>query len=288
METLGDFLRHRREAAGLSLEDLAGRTRIRVENLRSLEREDLEALPTDTYVRGFVKLVCRELGLPPSDGLVRYESLRQHSGPSDEMTWDEETVEVAPGLLERALGDPERVVRKAAVAGRWAAVGGGAAVAVVLVVLAVRWIDPFAPRTTRPVAFLQGEAAGAPEPELVPIPEKTASTGPPAPATTSAAPADATPPPAKPRERRAPVAGERVELRLQALRPVQVSVLLDGVGHPRTRSLAAGETAAWKADGSFVVGASDGGAVRVFLGGRDLGPAGPDGAPVEGLAVGAR
>jgi hypothetical protein len=79
-----------------------------------------------------------------------------------------------------------------------------------------------------------------------------------------------------------------VVLRLEAIRPVRVGVLLDGVGFPRTRSLVAGESATWKADESFVLSASDGGALRMFLGEQSLGVAGADGAPVEGLAVGQR
>ncbi|HMB71554.1 MAG TPA: helix-turn-helix domain-containing protein [bacterium] len=287
METLGDFLKQRREAAGLSLEDLAGRTRIRVENLRSLEREDLEALPTDPYVRGFVKLVCRELGLEPSDGLVRYETLRERSGPPDEMTWDEETTEEAPGLLERALGDPENVVRKAAVVGRWGGLAAGVVVVLALGILAFRWIDPFAPRTTKPVAYLAGEAPATPSPELAAIPDPA----PPEPEKSEAEPPAAQQPAASPPPRPAPelvggaAGGSRVVLRLEAARPVRVSVLLDGVGFPRTRSMAAGESATWKADEFFVLDVSDGGAVRVFLGDRELGPAGGDGSSVEDLTV---
>jgi cytoskeletal protein RodZ len=307
METLGDFLKHRREEAGLSLEDLAGRTRIRIENLRSLEREDLEALPTDPYVRGFVKLVCRELGLEPSDGLVRYETLRERSGPPDEMTWDEETTEEAPGLLERALGDPESVVRKAAVIGRWGGLIGGAVVVLAVGILAFRWLDPFAPRTTRPVAYLTGEAPSTPAPELAAIPERRspeaeeASAEPPA-----ARSPERTPPPDVPARVADPVpapktapppadpapelvggtaTGSRLALRLEAVRPVRVSVLLDGVGFPRTRSLAAGESATWKADEFFVLDASDGGAVRIHLDDRELGRAGEDGSAVEDLTV---
>ena len=79
--------------------------------------------------------------------------------------------------------------------------------------------------------------------------------------------------------------GDRVTLRVEAVRPVTVKVLLDGVGFPRTRSMSPGESATWKADGSFVLDVSDGGAVRIFLGDRDLGPAGDDGAAVQGLTV---
>lgn len=316
METLGDFLKQRREAAGLSLEDLAQRTRIRIENLQSLEREDLDALPNEPYVRGFVKLVCRELGLEPQDGVLRYETLRQRSGPMDEMTWDEETTEVAPGLLERALGDPERVVRRATAVGRWAGIGVAAVAAVAVLVVAFRWIDPFAPRTTKPVGVLPAEAAPVPAPELAAIPERKE----PEPEMAAEVPEVATPAPSKPAPSKpksepveaktaaaepeapptrtviaaperavpkaaAPATGERAILRLEALRPVQVSVLLDGSGFPRTRSLAAGESATWKADEFFVLDASDGGAVRVFSAGKLLGLAGADGAPVEGLTI---
>ncbi|MBZ0269758.1 helix-turn-helix domain-containing protein, partial [bacterium] len=128
MESLGKFLKHGREEAGVTLEQLAERTRIRRESLACLESEDLENLPTDTYVRGFVKQVCRELGLHPREGLVRYETLRERLGPQDEMTWSEERAQVTQGRLQRALEDPERVMRRArglARAGLWA---GGAAV----------------------------------------------------------------------------------------------------------------------------------------------------------------
>lgn len=316
MQTLGDFLKDGREEAGFSLEELAGRTRIRVENLRSLEREDLDALPTDPYVRGFVKQVCRELGLEPSAGLIRYETLRADTAPPDEMTWAEESTERHSGFLERALGDPDRIVRRVTAMGRWGGLLLGAAAAIVAVVLLVRWIDPLAPRTREPVAFLPAESPAVPQPALpaVPVPpeEKAepaagpeARTAPPpddavdrlvpASETRVAAPApvriDTAP------ERRVPersaaqeligarVAGERLVLRVEALRPVAVKVLLDGVGHPRAKSLAAGESKTWKADRLFVLEAEDGGALRVFLDGKDLGTAGPDGRPVKGLRV---
>jgi cytoskeletal protein RodZ len=347
METLGEFLKHGRESAGLSIEDLAGRTRIRIENLESLEREDLESLPTDPYVRGFVKLVCRELGLEPSDGLLRYETLAQRSGPPDEMTWEEETRTETPGVLERALGDPDRVVRWAGRAGKWGGIGLAAALAVVLVVLAVRWIDPTAPRARGAVAFLPQAPADAPAPELVPAPEPVAAaatetdvaqteaappeesepaaretspppeesepaareTSPPpeesAPAPRETAPPEpeesapavrpeivaseapaASPPAASPSGSAAtPIPGDRLVLRMEASRPVGVTVLLDGVGQPRRASLAAGQSRTWKADRVFVVTVTDGGAVQLWLDGRSLGPAGPDGAPVRDLRV---
>jgi hypothetical protein len=72
---------------------------------------------------------------------------------------------------------------------------------------------------------------------------------------------------------------------MEASRPVGVTVLLDGVGQPRRASLAAGQSRTWKADRVFVVTVTDGGAVQLWLDGRSLGPAGPDGAPVRDLRV---
>ncbi|MFN8177271.1 MAG: helix-turn-helix domain-containing protein [bacterium] len=137
MEGLGEFLRKGRERSGVTLEDLARRTRIRIENLESLEKEDLESLPSDAYVRGFVRQVCREIGVEANEAIVRYEMLRAQSGPPDEMTWAEERVDETPGRLERALEDPERVVRIARRGGWWA--GAVLAGAAVLLVLGIGW-----------------------------------------------------------------------------------------------------------------------------------------------------
>ncbi len=59
----GALLRAVREARGLSLEDMADTTRIAVRHLTALERDDWGALPSATFVRGYVREVCKLLGL---------------------------------------------------------------------------------------------------------------------------------------------------------------------------------------------------------------------------------
>jgi len=347
MESLGEFLKQGREDAGLTLEDLAQRTRIRIENLEALEREDLDALPTDIYVRGFVKLVCRELGLAPEDGLVRYQSIRSAAGPADEIIWSEEREVAEPGWLERALKDPERVVRVAASTVKW----GGLGVGVVLVALAV-WAGLKAFRGDGDPSSAPAIAAEAPKPEVArveapPAPEKpddgpkersapqepvktqlvktpkeprapvelalaepeiperrpagTIEAGDPVAAAAAEAAKEemarveaakaraAKPEPTKSRSqapRTSPPAvrpargGDRLVLVVEALRPVHVEVLLDGIGAPRSQTLAAGEAKTWKADSLFLLSATDGGAVRVTLDGVDLGVPGHDGEPL--------
>ncbi len=419
MDSLGHFLKEGRREAGLSLEELAQRTRIRIESLESLEREDLESLPTEPYVRGFVKLVCRELGLAPQEGLVRYETLRAAASPPDEILWSEERTVDAPGRLERALENPEQVVARARSLARYGIWAGGGLLAVLLVWGVTRLfpggdatppaetasagpasgppaasappvvspaeddaeaappddapaketpaeaepddadpagapaddappapppadeapapvrIDPLPLEnvsiatppmdTVKPESILvtvvpagrDGKVPGAAPSESVEAEGKTGDDRSPPPVETAAAarqdrpagqatrerdpspePAASNPaaeetapavtesaPPPAPTVVPRPPAGDRLVLEVEALRDVQVTVLLDGVGFPRSRTLTAGSTQSWKADGLFLLSADDGGALRIRLGGRDLGVPGGDGVPLDRMEL---
>jgi hypothetical protein len=76
-------------------------------------------------------------------------------------------------------------------------------------------------------------------------------------------------------------ASEPLELVVEAIRDVDVTVFLDGGGVPRERSLQAGETKRWMARKLFLVSVTDAGAVRLFLQGEDLGVPGPDREPLK-------
>jgi cytoskeletal protein RodZ len=355
MEGLGEFLRKGRNEAGLSLEELAQRTRIRVESLESLEREDLEALPTEIYVRGFVKLVCRELQLATEDGLVRYEALRFNSAPPDEIIWAEERETSEPGWLEEALKDPERVVSFVRSTMRWGAIGLGGVIIVVVGVMGTRWLgrgeEPRAevvaatdaaaghddetaseppkedaaapapppepeskkpdPPAEKPPAEESRAAKSAPDIQLAlvtpQIPERVVpgtvepgepvvETPPPEASAAEPVVVDRTPAPAasrpgtRPTERTftapRPAAGDRLVLIVEALRPVDIEVLLDGIGLPRHKLLVGGERKIWKADSLFLLSATDGGAIRLLLQGVDLGVAGTDGEPIVQARIG--
>jgi cytoskeleton protein RodZ len=56
---LGEKLRLLREDAGLTLEELAQRTKIPTHYLRHLEREEYEKLPPPVYIRGFLQRWAR-------------------------------------------------------------------------------------------------------------------------------------------------------------------------------------------------------------------------------------
>lgn len=62
---VGMDLRHARERAHLSLEDLSARTKIRPALLSMIEREEFERLPAGLLTRGFLRAYAREVGLDP-------------------------------------------------------------------------------------------------------------------------------------------------------------------------------------------------------------------------------
>jgi len=81
----GEELRARREALGLSLEDVFGEVRVPVAYMRALEDGDLAALPSSCYAAGFLDTYCRFLGLPAARHVDRLSAaLHQDTGPGGE------------------------------------------------------------------------------------------------------------------------------------------------------------------------------------------------------------
>lgn len=63
----GDRLRLAREAAGLSLADIATRTRITHRHLEAIEKSEFSELPGRTYVTGFARAYARAVELPEAE-----------------------------------------------------------------------------------------------------------------------------------------------------------------------------------------------------------------------------
>ncbi len=61
--TVGEKLKGERERLGLSLSDLAARTRVPVRHLDSIEKSDFSALPGTTYTLGFTRSYARAVDL---------------------------------------------------------------------------------------------------------------------------------------------------------------------------------------------------------------------------------
>lgn len=69
----GVYLKEQREAKGISLEAVAGRTNIQPDILMRIDAELLEQLPESVYVRGFVRAYAEAIGVDPKAAVRRYE-----------------------------------------------------------------------------------------------------------------------------------------------------------------------------------------------------------------------
>lgn len=67
--TIGQLLREKREARGLNLKTISQQTKIHMGLLEHLENNDLDKLPSKTYVRGFVKSAAKILGINQDEAL---------------------------------------------------------------------------------------------------------------------------------------------------------------------------------------------------------------------------
>ena len=74
MATLGADLQHARELAGLSLDDLSARTKIRRHMLESIERNDFASIPGGLLARGYLRAYASEVGLAPEVIAARYQT----------------------------------------------------------------------------------------------------------------------------------------------------------------------------------------------------------------------
>jgi cytoskeletal protein RodZ len=77
-ESFGQFLRRAREQRGLSIADLSRATRIKETQLERLEAAQLESLPAEVFVTGFIKAYARETGADGVEALRRFRAARAH------------------------------------------------------------------------------------------------------------------------------------------------------------------------------------------------------------------
>jgi cytoskeleton protein RodZ len=72
MESLGQWLRERREARGISLEEIASATKIVPRYLEALENDRLDVMPGGFFVKGIIRTYAHAVGLDPEEALGRY------------------------------------------------------------------------------------------------------------------------------------------------------------------------------------------------------------------------
>jgi cytoskeleton protein RodZ len=107
---LGTDLKIARERAGLSLSQLAARTRIPLRSLRAIEENDFAAIPPGIFVRSFIRNYAREVGVDPAEAIAQYRSMTEpvvvpDDPPSTEVVDEQiQSRSIAPDFSESRPG----------------------------------------------------------------------------------------------------------------------------------------------------------------------------------------
>jgi len=257
----GEHLRREREMRGVSLEEIAGATRISTRFLDALEKEAWDRLPGGVFNRGFVRTVARFLGLEEESLLAEYTLAMRVPGAT--------AIPSAPPPQPSAS-------RKAP----WIALGT-ASVLALAGAGAYGWQWFSARRAELNTAAAAVPAAPAP-PGLPPIawgsPVNPAPPLEPLPHTPPQTPGPWTSLP--PEAPIAPLPGpiDELQLKIEAGKGTYLTVASDG-RQIFAGAILAGESRSFSAKNALTVETQDAGAIRLELNGQTLAPIGPLGQP---------
>ena len=67
MQTVGEFLKEKREGRALTLEQVAIESRVSLRMLEALEENKLDKIPSEVFARGFIRLYAHYLQMNPDE-----------------------------------------------------------------------------------------------------------------------------------------------------------------------------------------------------------------------------
>lgn len=91
METLGAKLKGIRLAKGLSLEDVHKNTRIHMNILKAIEEDNLTGI-NPVFIKGFLRMYCRCLGVDANEHIAAYEKPAGKSAPTQAVRTEDKTL----------------------------------------------------------------------------------------------------------------------------------------------------------------------------------------------------
>lgn len=293
MESIGEFFRQVRETKGLTLDEVASKTRIHPDFLKALEEGNFAKLPDQVFAKGFVRSYARSLGLDEEDAMRCFvESAGTFYNKQGEL----ERLRVQQAEDERR----KKANRKVVVAATGVAL-------LALILLLSREQSSVSPNRSVPEPEVPPVAVPAAPPKAarpevdrepaekpIPAPERRTVSPPGGPEPRVAAPGSEAvglpPPQTEPVPLSAPSTGEGASLPLEAAVSSNVPLVLDlealelswvvvqvDNGSPHEALLRQGERIRWKASEKFTLTLGNAGGVRVELNGKVHGPFGPKG-----------
>jgi len=308
MESIGEFFRQVRETKGLTIDEVASKTRIRTDFVKALEDGNFAKLPDQVFARGFVRSYARSLGLDEDDAIHRFD---QSAGAYYDKHVERERLRVRQAEEER-----KRKANRKAVA-----IAIGIAIITLIFLLSreqssllVRRSSSDVPvsaakRTPPPIPEAQD---GPPSQQVEPapsapkakpsespvVPAETAVKKTVEPVTSSVPTASAVPELAAPSPSSlgsdGPLGGISLEgsgaqdgqlaLDLEATELSWVVVQIDG-GSPQEALLRPGEKARWKGQDQFILTLGNAGGVKAELNGQPQKPFGPSGKVARDIVI---
>ncbi|MGA2191887.1 MAG: RodZ domain-containing protein [Nitrospirota bacterium] len=280
MGTLGEDLKSTREQKGLTLGQIAEKTRISHTFLKALEEDDYNIIPGEVFITGFLRSYSKELGLNEKEVLARYRELRpQQREPQAPEAGEQAQHQPMPSLIrigKGALSKKKTPVYIIILAGLLL---GAALTGITL------WLTP----KEKPVAPPSGNA---PQAAAVQAPKAVifghASTFPHAsstapgvvsPPVSSSAGSDASPSPAPPEAKKGPVV-----LRLTAKEDSWYAYRQDK-GRRVSGTLKEGDSVEIKAKNEIRLDIGNAGGVEAELNGKTLKAFGESGKPVKDIVI---
>lgn len=306
MESVGEFFRQVRETKGLTVDEVASKTRIRSDFVKALEDGNFAKLPDQVFARGFVRSYARSLGLDEEDAIHRFV---QSAGAFYEKQDERERLKVRQVEEER-----KRQANRKAVA-----VAIGIAVLTLIFLLSREQSSVLRRGTSELTSNKRSaqttketvEPGARQDPEPAPVPAKSSEAAPPA-APKAAAEVHASEPAgarasagaAKPDAdlvstaspgADGPLGGISIDgvgaasdgqlsLDLEANELSWVVVQVDS-GSPQEALLRPGEKAHWKGQDQFVLTLGNAGGVKAELNGKPLKPFGQSGKVARDVVI---
>jgi len=77
MKSLGEYLKKERELRGVTIEGIASITRISSRFIHALENDDFKNLPSEVFVKGFLRAYTKCVGIDPNEVISIYENIRK-------------------------------------------------------------------------------------------------------------------------------------------------------------------------------------------------------------------
>lgn len=288
MESIGEFFKQVRDTKGLTLDDVALKTRIHPDFLIALEEGNFTKLPDQVFAKGFVRSYARSLGLDEEDAMRRFEG---SAGAFYEKQAEREVLRLKQAEDDRRKKTNRKVVL--------------AAIAVALlglILLMSREQAAVAP--PRPAQDIEPPAIKPPRGQTSTAPsdkvESVVRDSDKERSLTASAPASSVlppPPPSLSTVTAVPAVREEVispgsvrtdpmlggtpadgsmVLAIEALELTWVVVQVDS-GSPEEALMRPGERVQWKASDRFTLTLGNAGGVRVELNGKEQGPFGNSG-----------